>query len=93
MAFVFLGTERGRWRVAALVPLVWMVPVVVVTAQALREGSNLWPCLLIPASLGTAAYLGVIIAVHSSAARAKDRQGFDVLPPRARDVAGKSDGT
>ena len=75
---------RGRWRVAALFPLAWVVPVVVMTAQWFREGGNLWPCLLMPAGLGTTIYLGVLIGLHSSAAaaaRERDRPGFDVLPP------------
>ena len=38
---------RGGWRVAALLPLLVVIPVVVVTIRDLKKGSNLWPLLLI----------------------------------------------
>jgi hypothetical protein len=38
---------RGRWRVAAMAPLVVMAPVLAFTVFALAAGSNLWPLYLI----------------------------------------------
>lgn len=38
---------RGGWRVAALLPLLVVIPVVVVTIRGLQQGSNLWPIYLI----------------------------------------------
>ena len=40
-------TDAGGWRVAALLPLLVVIPVVVVTIRDLQQGSNLWPLLLI----------------------------------------------
>jgi hypothetical protein len=57
---------RGRWRAGALVPFAWMVPVGFVSAQALRQGSNLWPCALIPASVAGFVYLAVLTSVYQS---------------------------
>ena len=55
---------RGVWRVLAAVPLLPMGYILVVTAIALRKGSNLWPILLIfTAPLG-AAYLWVLGWAH-----------------------------
>ena len=34
---------QGGWRLAALLPLLAVTPVLVVTIQALWQGSNLWP--------------------------------------------------
>jgi hypothetical protein len=38
---------RRGWRVAALLPLLVVIPVVVVTIRGLQQGSNLWPIYLI----------------------------------------------
>ena len=38
---------RGGWRVAALLPLLVLIPVLVVTIYGLWQGSNLWPLFLI----------------------------------------------
>jgi len=38
---------RGRWRLAALVPLVAFVPILGYSVFALSQGSNLWPPLAI----------------------------------------------
>ena len=37
----------GRWRIAALAPLLVMIPAVVHAASALQAGSNLWPIVVI----------------------------------------------
>jgi len=37
----------GRWRMAALVPLIGFVPAVIVSLDALSRGSNLWPIMII----------------------------------------------
>jgi hypothetical protein len=69
---------RGRWRAGTLLPLVWMVPVGVVTAQALRENSNLWPCMLIPASVTSFAYLAVLTTAYRSHHTRAEARGFEV---------------
>ena len=72
---------RGGLRVAALVPLAWMVPLTAFTARWLWEGSNFGPCLWIPVAVVTTAFLlSVLVAAHSRAD--PDRQGFETLPPR-----------
>jgi hypothetical protein len=38
---------RGRWRVAALVPLIGFVPALIICLDALSHNSNLWPIVLI----------------------------------------------
>ncbi len=38
---------HGRWRVAALVPLIGFVPALIISLQALSRNSNLWPIVLI----------------------------------------------
>ena len=59
-----LQQMRGVWRLLAAVPLLPMAYIIVVTLLALREGSNLWPILLIfTAPLG-AAYLVVLRWFH-----------------------------
>jgi uncharacterized protein YebE (UPF0316 family) len=41
---------RGGRRIFAAVPLLFMIPIFVVSIEALRKGSNLWPIFLILAS-------------------------------------------
>jgi len=41
---------RGGRRIFAAIPLLFMIPVYVVTIIALSQGSNLWPLILIFAS-------------------------------------------
>ena len=48
---------QGGWRIAALMPLLLMVPIFVVTARAFAEESNLWPILLLFASPIATIYL------------------------------------
>ncbi len=52
---IYAGIKwSGGWRIAALVPLLLMVPVFVFTAVAFAQESNLWPIVLIfAAPLGT----------------------------------------
>ena len=55
-----LREMRGVWLLLAAVPFLPMAYIIVITAMALREGSNLWPILLIfTAPLGTA-YLVIL---------------------------------
>jgi hypothetical protein len=38
---------RGRWRIAALVPLIGFVPALIISLDALSRNSNLWPIMVI----------------------------------------------
>jgi hypothetical protein len=38
---------QGKWRKAALLPLIVMLPLLIYTVFALMMGSNLWPLMLI----------------------------------------------
>jgi hypothetical protein len=60
---------RGRLRIAALAPLVVMVPLLGYTLLAFAAGSNLWPLLLILVAPVAFLYLCGVWAVK--AARAK----------------------
>jgi hypothetical protein len=45
---IWLGLAfTGRWRIAALVPLIGFVPALIVSVDALSRGSNLWPIVVI----------------------------------------------
>jgi hypothetical protein len=57
---------RGRWRVAALVPLVVMVPLAIHAGIAYAAGSPAWPLLLILASPFAFVYLVLVGVVKSS---------------------------
>ena len=61
---------RGRWRLAALVPLVAFVPIVGYSLLALSQGSNLWPLLAIVFAPFGFLYL-VILAVLQFVSRRK----------------------
>ena len=64
MQFRALRDMRGVWRLLAAAPFLPMAYIVAITAMALREGSNLWPILLIfTAPLG-AAYLALLHWLH-----------------------------
>jgi hypothetical protein len=55
----------GRWRIAALVPAIVLLPILVYALVALAHGSNLWPLALIfSAPLGVA-YLLVVRVVRA----------------------------
>jgi hypothetical protein len=55
---------RSAWRLAATVPLVGMVPVIVLTFQAYRQQSNLWPILLLFAAPLVLSYLIVLMILR-----------------------------
>jgi hypothetical protein len=55
----------GRWRIAALAPLIVFVPVVVYTLLGALHGSNLWPLLLIFVSPVGVAYLLLACAARA----------------------------
>ena len=77
LAFQVYATIKCRGGALALLPFAWMVSVGIVTFNALRDDSNMWPCMLVPASLGTILYLAVLVA---SGIRAKEPRGFGVEP-------------
>ena len=56
---------RGGWLVAALVPLVVMVPVVLHATLALMAGSNLWPLLIILVTPVAFLYLVAVAVVRA----------------------------
>ena len=60
-----LRRMRGVWRVLAAVPLLPMGYILIVTALALGEGSNLWPILLIFTAPFGAAYLWILRWAHA----------------------------
>jgi hypothetical protein len=55
----------GGWRIAALAPLIAMVPLLAYTAYAFAAGSNLWPLLLIFVSPVAFVYLAIVSAVRA----------------------------
>ena len=57
----------GGWRIAALAPLVVMVPLVAYTAFAFAAGSNLWPLMLILVSPVAFVYLAIVSAIRAMA--------------------------
>jgi hypothetical protein len=57
LQIIALRTLTGGWWYAAAVPLLAMVPIVVFTAFAFNQQSNLWPLLLILASPVALLYL------------------------------------
>jgi hypothetical protein len=72
---------RGRLRVAALVPLAWMLPLTAFTVKWFIEGSNFAPCLWIPVAVGTGAFL-LCILVAALSRPEPEPHGFETLPPR-----------
>jgi hypothetical protein len=58
----------GRWRLAAAVPLVATVPLMLHAALAYAAGANLWPLLLIFCLPVATLYLLGVAGVHSIAA-------------------------
>jgi hypothetical protein len=59
-----LRDMRGVWLLLAAVPFLPMAYIIVITAMALREGSNLWPILLIFTAPFGSAYLAILRWVH-----------------------------
>jgi hypothetical protein len=55
---------EGGWRIAALVPLLVMGPLVLVALLAASAQSNLWPVFLIFASPPACLYLLVLVAIR-----------------------------
>jgi hypothetical protein len=63
---IFLGRRwSGVWRVAALLPLIVMGPVLIHAILAYLAQSNLWPILLILSSPFALAYLVALIALRT----------------------------
>ena len=52
---------KGWWRVAALLPLLVMIPVVWLTVILFNQESNLWPIFLILVSPIAALYLAALV--------------------------------
>jgi hypothetical protein len=55
---------RGAWRIAALAPLVFTVPLLAYTAFAFAQQSNLWPPMLLFYAPFAAIYLLILLAIH-----------------------------
>jgi hypothetical protein len=66
---------RGRWRIAALVPLLVMVPLAVHAALAYAAGSKAWPLLLVLAAPLAFLYL-LLVAVAKGAAGTRKARGM-----------------
>jgi hypothetical protein len=59
-----LQAWQGGWRIAALVPLLVMGPLLAIAILAAVAQSNLWPVLLIFASPPACLYLLVLAAIR-----------------------------
>lgn len=57
----------GGWRLAVLMPLIVMVPLLAYTVFAFVSGSNLWPLMLIFVSPAAFIYLAIVSAIHAMA--------------------------
>ena len=55
---------RGLSRILSIVPLLLMVPVFAITANAYHQQSNLWPILMIFAAPVATLYLMILIVVR-----------------------------
>jgi hypothetical protein len=77
---------RGRWRLAALVPLLVMVPLVAQAGLAYAAGEPGWPLLLVLAAPVAFTWLLLVAIVKSSAGsvaawrRPVDRRSGDTRP-------------
>jgi hypothetical protein len=70
----------GRWRIAALLPILGMVPIIGITVIALAQESNLWPLPLIFTSPIASLYLfGLVVLKAMLNPNGKDS-------PNAQDV-------
>jgi len=68
LQYFTLARYRGGWRMAALAPLVVMLPLVGHAILAFLAGSNLWPLLLIlvsPIAFLYLVVLGIIRAIRT----------------------------
>jgi hypothetical protein len=71
LQIVLLFRYSGRWRLAAALPLVGMIPLLLYTLAALAAGSNLWPLMLLFLTpLAFLYLLAVIVLKQVSAALA-----------------------
>ncbi len=61
----FAWAWSGRWRIAALVPLIGLLPILVHALVGLAYGSNLWPLALIFFSPLGAGYLLIARVVRA----------------------------
>jgi hypothetical protein len=66
LQFVLPRRYDGGWRIAALVPLAVMVPIVLYTAFAFAAGSNLWP--LLPIFVTPLGFYLIVVAAAKSLA-------------------------
>jgi hypothetical protein len=64
LQIIALVKWRGAWRWAAVAPLALMVPVIVYTAYAFAQDSNLWPIVLIFAAPIATFGLGILFVIH-----------------------------
>jgi hypothetical protein len=62
---VLARSNRRSWMVAAT-PMLYMVPIFVITVQALAEESNVWPLLMLLASPVALVHAGIIAIVQRS---------------------------
>src|SRR5690606_12520398 len=60
---IAIVTQRGRWRWAALAPLLIMAPAALHAVFALSGGSNLWPLVFIFAAPFGVLYLALLFAL------------------------------
>src|SRR5262249_46400419 len=66
---------RGRWRIAALAPLLVMVPLGSHAWLAYRAGSPAWPVLLVLASPAAFVYLVMVGVAKAAAASRAAKKG------------------
>lgn len=66
LQLIMAARYRGRWRLAALVPLVVMVPLAAHAGFAYAAGSNAWPALLILAAPAAFGYLLIVGVAKAS---------------------------
>ncbi len=59
----------GGWRIAALVPLIAIVPVVIHAGYGIATASNLWPLFLIISTPLAFLYLLILAGLHRCATR------------------------
>jgi hypothetical protein len=59
----------GGWRIAALVPLIAIVPVIIHAGYGIATASNLWPVFLIISTPLAFLYLLILAGVHRYATR------------------------
>ena len=59
----------GRWRIAALLPLIAFVPAIIHAGYGIATASNLWPLLLIVVAPLAFLYLLILAGLHRYAVR------------------------